>query len=285
MRRETRAVDVQSTELAREPRNPVMRLIGGLGERVWAQWDELRHAAAVIGSMGCACVQPRCWVRVVRKAFARQVLAVGVEPLWFVGAVAVFVGMSVVVQLTFWVGEAGQSQLLGPLLVAVVARELGPLLINLIVIVRSGSAMTTELGVFKINGEVRALEAQGNDPFSHLVLPRVLGMAMATFCLTIVFILVAFASGYLFAAWMGKGSRDLFLFVDAVSSAVQPKDVFNILAKSILPALFASASCCIGGLSVGGSVADIPPATQRALTRSVAGLFVISAVVSLLTYL
>ena len=66
---------------------------------------------------------------------------------------------------------------------------------------------------------------------------------------------------------------------------VQPKDVFNILAKSILPALFASASCCIGGLGVGGSVAEIPHATQRALTRSVAGLFVISAVVSLLTYL
>ena len=221
----------------------------------------------------------------MRKAFARQVLAIGVEPLWFVGAVAVFVGISVVVQLTFWVGEAGQSQLLGPLLVAVVARELGPVLINLIVIVRSGSAMTAELGVLKINGEVRALEAQGNDPFSHLVLPRVLGMTVSTFCLTIVFILVAFASGYLFAAWLGKGSRDLFLFADTVSSAVQPKDIFNILAKSILPALFASASCCIGGLGVGGSVTEIPQATQRALTRSVAGLFVISAVVSLLTYL
>jgi hypothetical protein len=45
----------------------------------------------------------------VRTAFARQVLSIGVEPLWFVGAVAVFVGISVVVQLTFWVGEAGQS--------------------------------------------------------------------------------------------------------------------------------------------------------------------------------
>ncbi len=252
---------------------------------VWVQWRELRHVAAVIGTMVYVCVQPRSWVRAVRQAFARQVLAVGVEPLWFVGAVAGFVGISVVVQLTFWIGEAGQSQLLGPLLVAVVARELGPLLINLIVIVRSGSAMTTELGVLKVNGEVRALEAAGSDPFTHLVLPRVLGMAVATFCLTIVFILVAFASGHLFAAWMGKGSGDLFLFVDTVSSAVQPKDVFNILAKCILPALFASACCCIGGLGVGESVADIPRATQRALTRSVAGLFVISAVVSLLTYL
>jgi phospholipid/cholesterol/gamma-HCH transport system permease protein len=169
--------------------------------------------------------------------------------------------------------------------VAVVARELGPVLINLIVIVRSGSAMTTELGVLKIHGDVLALEAQGNDPFLHLVIPRVLGMAVSTFCLTIVFILVAFASGFLFAAWMGKGSGDLILFADTVSGAVQPKDVFNILAKSILPALFASASCCIGGLGVGASDEEIPRATQRALTRSVAGLFVVSAVVSLLTYL
>jgi ABC-type transporter Mla maintaining outer membrane lipid asymmetry permease subunit MlaE len=84
----------------------------------------LRHAAAVIGTVLCTGVQPRCWVRAVRTAFARQVLAIGFEPLWFVGAVAVFVGISVVVQLTFWVGEAGQSQLLGPLLVAVVARKL-----------------------------------------------------------------------------------------------------------------------------------------------------------------
>jgi phospholipid/cholesterol/gamma-HCH transport system permease protein len=262
-----------------------MRLIGRVGAGVWAQWDELRHVAAVIGTVLGVCAQPRCWARPVRNAFARQVLAIGVEPLWFVGAVAVFVGISVVVQLTFWAGAAGQSELLGPLLVAIVARELGPLLINLVVIVRNGSAMTTELGVLKINGEVRALEAQGNDPFLHLVVPRVLGMAVATFCLTIVFIFVAFASGYVFAAWTGRGPRDLFLFADTVSRAVQPKDVFNILAKSVLPALFAGASCCVAGLGVGGADAEIPPATERALTRSVAGLFVISVAGSLLTYL
>ncbi len=262
-----------------------VRAIGGIGGWVWAQWRELRHVAAVIGTVLCVCVQPCYWERTVRTAFARQVLAIGVEPVLFVAALGMFLGISVVVQLTSWVGAAGQSQLVGPLLVTVVAREVGPVLINLVVIVRSGSAMTTELGVLKINGEVRALEAQGNDPFLHLVLPRVLGMAVSTFCLTIVFIFIAFASGYVFAAWLGKGSRDLLLFADTVSGAVQPKDVFNVLAKGILPALFASASCCVGGLGVGGSVAEIPQATQRALTRSVAGLFAISIAVSLLTYL
>jgi phospholipid/cholesterol/gamma-HCH transport system permease protein len=259
-----------------------LAVVGGFAR---AQCEEMRHAAAVIGTVLLTAVRPRFWSRPVRTAFARQVLDIGIEPLWFVGAVAAFVGISVVVQLTFWVGEAGQSQLVGPLLVAVVARELGPVLINLIVIIRSGSAMTTSLGILKIDGDIRALEAEGKDPFLHFVMPRVLGMAVSAFCLTIVFILLAFASGFLFAAWTGQGNRDLLLFADTLSAAVQPKDVLNILAKSILPALFASASCCIGGLGVGSSVTEIPLATQRALTRSVAGLFVISAVVSLLTYL
>ncbi len=260
------------------------RVTGRLGAGVWAQGNELNHVAAVIGTALCRCVQPRCWVGPVRKAFVRQVLAIGVEPLWFVGALAAFAGISVVVQLSFWAGEAGQSQLIGPLLVVVVARELGPMLINLVVIVRSGSAMTTELGLLKTNGEVRRLEARGGDPFMELVLPRVLGTTVATFCLTILFILAALASGFLFAAWTGKGGHDLFLFTDTIARAVQPIDVLNILAKSVLPALFAGASCCIGGLGVGESAAEIPRATQRALTRSVAGLFVIAAVVSLLTY-
>ena len=191
--------------------------MANLGGSARGRWDELRHAAAVIGTVLGTGFRPRYWARPVRTAFSRQVLAIGVEPLLvcrrlggvrrhFGGGAAYFLDR-----------RGGAVATAGPLLVTVVARELGPVLINLVVIVRSGSAMTTELGVLKINGEVRALEAQGGDPFLQLVMPRVLGMAVSTFCLTIVFILVAFASGYLFAAWTGNGSRDLFLFADTVS--------------------------------------------------------------------
>jgi phospholipid/cholesterol/gamma-HCH transport system permease protein len=262
-----------------------MHVVGRLGETVWAQWDEVRHAAAVIGTVLCVGVQPRYWGRTVRSAFARQVVAIGVESVGFVCGVAVFVGIAVVVQLASWVEEAGQSQLLGPLLVTVVARELGPVLINLVLIVRCGSAMATELGIMKIGGRVHELEAQGIAPFIYLILPRVLGAAVSTFCLTIIFVLVAFASGYLFGAMLGKGSPDLLLFADSVSNAIHPKDVLNVAAKSILPALFASACCCIGGLGIGGALMEVPRVTQRALARSVVGLFVIAAVVTLLTYL
>jgi phospholipid/cholesterol/gamma-HCH transport system permease protein len=273
------------TEVAGGFQKTLMRMIGGLGEMVWAQWEELRYAAAVIGTVLYICVRPRYWVRTVRRAFVRQVVAIGVDAVGLVCGVAVFVGLTVVVQLAFWVAEAGQSQMLGPLLVAVVARELGPVLIGIVVIVRSGSEMATELGIMKIGGRVHVLEAQGISPLIYLVMPRVLAVAVSTFCLMVVFILVAFASGYLFGATLGTGSRDLPLFADTVSRAVRPKDVLAILSKSILPGLYASASCCIGGLSVGGSLTEVPQATQCALVRSIVGLFLISTVVSFLTYL
>lgn len=260
----------------------LMRVVSKLGRAVWTQWDELRHAAAVIGTALWLSVRPRYWARPARRLFLRQVVVAGVEPSGFVCAWAVFVGISVVVQLAYWSRETGQSQLLGPLLVAVVARELGPLFTNIVLIARSSSAMTTELAVLGIHGEVRL--PHGPDPFLHLVMPRVLSMALSAFCLTILFILVALASGYLFGAWLGKGTRNVWAFTDTVLSALHPEDIASIFIKSTLPALFSSAACCIAGLGV-TRVADVPRATQQALTRSIAGLFVISAVVSLLTYL
>src|SRR6185312_2701563 len=153
----------------------VFKMLAGIGSSAREHWDDLRHAAAVIGTALYTGIWPRYWSRTARLAFSRQVMAIGIEPLLFVGALAVFVGISIVVQLSSWIGEAGQSQLLGPVLVIIVARE---------------------LGVLKIDGKVRALEKQGGDAFLQLVVPRVLGATVSTFCLTIVFIFVAFVSGY-----------------------------------------------------------------------------------------
>jgi ABC-type transporter Mla maintaining outer membrane lipid asymmetry permease subunit MlaE len=92
-------------------------------------------------------------------------------------------------------------------------------------------------------------------------------------------------SGFAVAAFLGKGSNDLFLFADSISRAVRLDQVASIVGKSILPALFAGVFCCCGGLGVTGTVKAIPLATQRALTRSIAGLFIIYSAISFLAYL
>src|SRR5260370_23398903 len=84
-------------------------------------------------------------------------------------------------------------------MVIVVVRELGPLLAGLLVLARIGTANVVELGTARAMGEVEALEALGIDPVHYLVMPRVLGMALGVFSLTVYLILGSLASGYLWA--------------------------------------------------------------------------------------
>src|SRR4030095_16548781 len=109
--------------------------LAGVGGSARQQWREVQYLAAVLGTTLFLSAQPRRWRRTVRSVFARQLLSSGVESVRFILIVAVLVGISVVVQLGVWTGKLGQSQTLGQLLVLVVARELGPLFANFVLIV------------------------------------------------------------------------------------------------------------------------------------------------------
>src|SRR4051812_23374009 len=162
-----------------------------------------RYLAAVLLAVAVMAVRPRTWRRTVRYVLSRQILFTGAEAAGFTCRVAFLVGISIVVQAELWVRKVGQSQLLGPLLVAVVVREVGPLVTNLIVIGRSGNAIAAELGHMKFRGEVRVLDAQGVDPLGYLVVPRVVAMMGSVLCLTVVFIAVSLFSGHVVAQLLG----------------------------------------------------------------------------------
>lgn len=259
--------------------------LGGIGELVWDQWNGAKYVAAVLGTSLFLGAKIRSWRRTVRAVFTRQIFFFGVESVRFILILAVLVGISVVVQLGVWTGKLGQSQKLGPLLVAVVVRELGPLFANFVLIVRGGSAIATELGIMKAGGEVRALEAQGVEPLLYLVMPRVVAMGISAFCLTVIFVLVAFTSGYGFGALAGNGNIDPVVFLDSVFKAMHPFDAIGFLVKCLLPALLTAVICCTEGLSINGGITDVPAGTKRALARSLAALFLTSVGVSVLSYM
>jgi phospholipid/cholesterol/gamma-HCH transport system permease protein len=258
--------------------------VAGLGKVTRSFFGELQYFAAVLGTTLLVAAQPSQWRRTVRKVFAEQLLHFGVKSVRFVLILAVLVGISIVVQLDVWTGKLGQSQKLGPLLVAVVARELAPLFANFVLIVRGGSAIATELGLMKAGGEVRVLEAQGVEPMPFLVMPRVVAMAVSAFCLTVIFVVVAFASGFGFGAIIGQTNPDPSLFTISVFKAVRPFDAIGLIVKCLLPALLTGIICCTNGLSVEGGVTDVPLAVKKALARSLGALFLTSVVVSFLSY-
>jgi phospholipid/cholesterol/gamma-HCH transport system permease protein len=266
--------------LSRLPRHTLASVGGFMREH----WGALQYLAAVLGTTLLLSAQPRRWRPAVRDVFARQFFFFGVQSVRFILILAVLVGVSVVVQLSIWTGKLGQSEKLGPLLVVVVVRELGPLFANFVLIVRGGSAIATELAIMKVGGEVRVLEAQGVEPLLFLVMPRVLAMALSAFCLTMIFVFVAFVSGYGFCAFFGAGNMDSGVFLASVFRAMHPFDAIAFLVKCLLPALLTAVICSTEGLSVGGGVTQVPLATKRSLARSLFALFLTSTLVSVLAY-
>ncbi len=262
-----------------------MRWIGQLGAAAVGKWHGLRYLLAVAWSVLAIAATPRFWRRSVRNVLARQILFTGYDATRFVSLIALMVGISIVVQTQVLLTAVGQTQLLGPVLVAVVIREVGPLLTNFVVIGRSGTAIATELGNMRVNGEVHVLDAQGLDPFVYLVATRVLGVAVSVFCLTIVFVVVSFMSGYLAGTLLGATAMPPGQFVNTVFGALTKADVWNLLIKTLVPGLLTGAICCTEGLSVGPAVTEVPQAATRGVVRSTTALFITSALVSLITYI
>ena len=155
-------------------------------------------------------MQPR-----VRHEISRA--GVALMPMFLFLALAL--GFLVVGQTVSALAKVGATDYLGSTMVIVIVRELGPLLTAVLVLARVGTANVIELGTARALGEVEALEALGIDPVHYLIVPRVIGMALGIFALTIYLILGALGSGYLFA------------FLQDV--ALTPGDYFRQIAEAL----------------------------------------------------
>jgi phospholipid/cholesterol/gamma-HCH transport system permease protein len=262
-----------------------MSLVGDIGAGTRERAGRAARTTAVVWAVFLKALRPGTWTAPMRNVLARQILFTGLEASGFISLIAVIVGVLVVVQAQYWLTRLGQTALIGPILTAVVLRELGPLLTNFVVIARSGTAISTELANMKVHGEVRTLDALGIDPFVYLVVPRVLGVAASTFCLTILFLAVTFIGGFTCMWVIRLGDIDMGLFFGNIIGAVTTTDVYSLLAKSILPGMLTGAICCDEGLGVGAAVTEVPIAAARGVMRSVAALFVMSLLVSVMAYL
>ena len=144
-------------------------------------------------------LRPVTWRRTARAEFWRFMDLVCVGNLPSILTAAVLVGLTLVSQAHFWVNHLGQTDAVGDVILFIVVRELGPLIVGLLTLGSGGIVLLGELSAMRANGGLDALDRQGLDPFLLLVVPRVAALSIAVFAHTIVFIVVAFSSGYLLA--------------------------------------------------------------------------------------
>lgn len=216
-----------------------------------------RGALLVLATAGLAAAvaaeapRPRNWRRPVRSEFHRSLRQSVGGALLSVLVTGCIVGLGLVFQALYWLGVAGQGTLVGRVLVLVLVRELAPLLIGFFLLGRSGTVATVELGELAAGGEVRALEAQGLDPFLLLVLPRAVAFAAAGFALGVLFVAAALLSGYFAGSAFGAVNATPPEFLDNVLRAMSAADFVVFPFKLVLIGLAVAATAAITGLAAG----------------------------------
>ena len=213
-------------------------------------------------------VQPR-----VRQEISRA--GVALMPMFVFIALAL--GFLVVSQTVSALEKVGATDYLGSTMVIVIVRELGPLLTSVLVLARVGTANVIELGTARALGEVEALEALGIDPVHYLIVPRVIGMALGVFSLTIYLILGALGSGYLFAFL-----QDVALtpgdYFKQIAEALTWLDFALLAVKTIAFGFFIAIVTCYHGLAQPLRLEDVSRVTVRAVTQGVIACVLVDAV-------
>jgi len=157
-------------------------------------------------------------------------------------------------------------------------RELGPLIAALLLLARTGTAYVVELGTARATGEIEALEALGIDPVHFLVMPRVLGMMLGVFALTIYLILGSLASGYLWAFLQDVPLQPADYF-QQLAGALRVLDFALVGLKPLAFGFIIAIVTCYHGLAQPLRLEEVSYATVRAVAQSVIACVVMDTLV------
>jgi phospholipid/cholesterol/gamma-HCH transport system permease protein len=207
---------------------------------------------------------------------AREISRAGVGLLPMFLFIASALGFLIIGQTVSWLTRVGAINYLGGIMVIVVVRELGPLLTALLVLARVGTANVVELGTARATGEVEALEALGIDPVHYLVVPRVVGMAVGMFSLTVYLILGALVSGYLWAF-----IQDVPLlpgdYFDQLAGSLSYLDFILLALKTVAFGFIIAIVTCYHGLAQPLHLNEVSRATVRAVAQSTVACMLLDA--------
>lgn len=148
-----------------------------------------------------------------------------------------------------------------------VLREIGVLIVSIMVAGRSGSAYTAELGAMKMREEIDALRTMGFDPIEVLILPRMVALMIAVPILTFLGSMSALYGGGL-VAWL-YGGIDPDVFLGRLKETIT-LDTFQVgMIKAPFMAMVIGLVACTEGLQVRGSAESLGQQTTSSVVKSI----------------
>lgn len=238
---------------------PILQPIGartiavfaGVGRLVIFAWMALSHV-----------FRPPFYPRQTLSAL----LSVGYFSLPVVGMTAIFTGGALALQI-YAGGARFNAEAVVPQIVAIgIVRELGPVLVGLMIAARVTSSIAAEIATMKVTEQIDALTTLSTHPMKYLVAPRVLAGILVVPVLVGIGDIIGIMGGYLVsterlgfnAAAYLHNTRD---FLDAI-------DVISSLVKGAAFGFIATLMGCYFGMQSGRGAQGVGRATKNSVVAA-----------------
>jgi phospholipid/cholesterol/gamma-HCH transport system permease protein len=231
-------------------------------------WQDLVQLVAMLGQLtvafGHALLNPRSF-RIT--SIVHQLDRVCWQAVPIILLITFLIGCIIAQQGFFHFRKFGADEYVVDLVGILVLREIGVLIVAIMVAGRSGSSYTAEIGSMKMREEIDALKTMGLDPIETLVLPRVIALTIALPILTFLGSMAALYGGELTAQLYAGMSPEVF--VARLKDAISITHFKVGMIKAPFMAVVIGIVACTAGLSVKGSAESLGLQTTASVVKSI----------------
>ncbi len=264
---------------------PAGRLVGLIGRK---SIDMLTYLLDIIGLISIALRASRHLRnpkrrRIFMTLFTRQLYNTGVRALYINGMIAVFIGALLMSRLFDYIPHQVLADRYGYLFVVIIFRELGPLISGIILIARSATAITSEIGYLRVRREFQVLNGLGINPVFLFLLPVFFAFPVSLFLMFIYFDFVCILSAYALI-WLADPGISFFVFLGNILDQITLNEVAINAVKAILGGMVIGVISIHFGARATDSFDDVSEAISNSTTSQLMAFFLINIVLSLLAY-
>jgi phospholipid/cholesterol/gamma-HCH transport system permease protein len=196
-----------------------------------------------------------------------QMYRIGWQAIPIIMLITFLIGAIIAQQAIFHFRRFGAESYVVDMVGILVLRELGVLIVAIMVAGRSGSAYTAELGSMKMREEIDALLTMGLDPVEVLILPRVIALILTLPILTFIGSMAALYGGGLVAQFYG--GMGPAIFIERLHDAISVTHFEVGMYKAPFMALVIGIVACSEGLRVKGSAESLGQQTTTSVVKSI----------------